>query len=200
MLVLEDDPYQLVRLDDEPPPKTLQSMDEEGRVIRLDSFSKIFAPGLRVGYASGSPEIIKHFVLFKQCSNLHTSSLTQNVLAAYLDEATPEGFQAQIMEKCRLYRANRDAMVAAAREYLPAEVRFNIPGEGLFIWFELPETCDAAAMVEKYSRDMKVLMVPGSAFSAQGGCRSCRRASFSMVGEEEIQEGMKRFGEMISRA
>ncbi len=200
MLVLEDDPYQLVRLDDEPPPKTLQSMDEEGRVIRLDSFSKIFAPGLRVGYASGSPEIIKHFVLFKQCSNLHTSSLTQNVLAAYLDEATPEGFQAQIMEKCRLYRANRDAMVAAAREYLPAEVRFNIPGEGLFIWFELPETCDAAAMVEKYSRDMKVLMVPGSAFSAQGGCRSCMRASFSMVGEEEIQEGMKRFGEMISRA
>jgi DNA-binding transcriptional MocR family regulator len=200
LLVLEDDPYQLLRLDDTPPPKTLQSLDKEGRVIRLDSFSKIFAPGLRVGYVSGAPEVIRHFVLFKQCSNLHTGSLAQNILAAYLEAATPAGFLAQIKEHCRLYRTHRDAMVAAAREFLPAEVRFNIPGEGFFIWFELPESYDAARLVEQYSRDLKVLMVPGSAFSTQRGCRHCMRASFSMVGPEQIRSGMERFGEMLRRA
>ena len=200
LLVLEDDPYQLLRLDDAPAPKTLQSLDQEGRVIRLDSFSKIFAPGLRVGYASGAPEMIRHFVLFKQCSNLHTGSLAQNVLAAYLDSATPEGFQAQIKEKCGLYRTHRDAMVSAAREFLPADVRFNIPGEGLFIWFELPEAYDAAQIVAQYSEELKVLMVPGSAFSTQGGCRNCMRASFSMVDPEKIRVGMERFGEMLRRS
>ncbi len=197
LLVLEDDPYQLLRLDEKPAPPTLQSLDGDGRVIRLDSFSKIFAPGLRVGYASGDPEIIRHFVLFKQCANLHTGSLAQRVLSAYLDAATPEGFLAQIREKCGLYRTQRDAMVAAAREALPPGVRFNVPGEGLFIWFELPEACDAGRMVEQHSRDMKVLMVPGPAFSTQGGCRNCMRASFSMVDAEQIREGMARFGQMI---
>jgi 2-aminoadipate transaminase len=70
VLVLEDDPYQLVKLGDLPVLPSLQSMDTEGRVVRLDSFSKIFAPGLRIGYASGPPEIIRQFVLFKQSSNL----------------------------------------------------------------------------------------------------------------------------------
>ncbi len=197
LLVLEDDPYQLLRLDEAPAPPTLQSLDTDGRVIRLDSFSKIFAPGLRVGYASGDPRIIRQFVLFKQCANLHTGSLAQRVLAAYLDAATPEGFLAQIREKCRLYRTQRDAMVAAAREFLPDDVRFNIPGEGLFIWFELPERYDAARLVEQHSRDLKVLMVPGPAFSTQGGCRNCMRASFSMVDTQQIREGMARFGQML---
>ena len=200
LLVLEDDPYQLVRLDDAPPPETLQSLDRDGRVIRLDSFSKIFAPGLRVGYASGDPQIMHHFLLYKQSANLHTSSLTQHILAAYLEDTTPAGFRAAIKENCRLYRENRDEMVAAARELLPAAVRFNVPQEGLFIWFELPQSCDAASMVAEHSRALKILLVPGSAFSSSGGCHHCMRASFSMVDRTDIRDGMQRFAEMIRRA
>jgi DNA-binding transcriptional MocR family regulator len=199
LLILEDDPYQLVRMEEGPAPPTLQSLDRQGRVIRLDSFSKIFAPGLRIGYASGAPEIVNQFVLFKQGANLHTSSLTQHILSAYLAAATPEGFMAEIKAKCVLYRENRDAMVDAARELLPEGTRFNVPGEGLFIWFTLPKYCNAQRMVEEYSRDLKVVLVPGPAFSTSGGCANCMRASFSMVDKQMIRTGMERFAEMIER-
>jgi len=197
LLVLEDDPYQLVRLDGSDPPPTIQSMDDEGRVVRLDSFSKVFAPGLRIGYASGPPDIIRQFVLFKQSSNLHTSMFIQSVLQKYMSAAGHDGFRDHIRENCRLYRENRDAMIEAAREFLPPEVTYNVPNEGMFVWFVLPDACDARRMIEEQCEALKVLLVPGSAFSTQGGLANSMRASFSMVPPEDIREGMRRFGEMI---
>ncbi len=199
ILIVEDDPYQLVRLDDSSPGRTLQAMDHEGRVIRLDSFSKVLSPGLRLGYASGDPVIMRHFLLFKQSANLHTSSLTQQMLAAHIEASEPEGFMSQIRESCRLYRSNRNSMVHAANELLPGSVEFDIPSEGLFIWFRLPSFCNAANMIKRYSRDLKVILVPGPAFSSTGGCTSCMRASYSMVRDDEIREGINRFAEMIRR-
>lgn len=199
LLILEDDPYQLVRLEDSPPKKTLQSMDEEGRVIRLDSFSKIFAPGLRVGYASGDPKVIHQCVLFKQSANLHTGTLAQNILAAFLEAARPDGFMARIKENCALYRRNRDDMIRAAQDLLPKEVRFDRPEDGMFLWFRLPPYCRSDRMIKEYAEELKVVLVPGPAFSAQGNCMSCMRASFSMVSREEIRQGMERFAEMIRR-
>jgi 2-aminoadipate transaminase len=198
LLILEDDPYQLIELDQKPNLPTLQSLDVEGRVVRLDSFSKIFAPGLRLGYASGPPEIIRQFVLFKQSANLHTSSFIQVVLSRYLQKAGFEGFSALISKNCELYRDNRDAMVAAAKKYLPAEVKYNIPGSGMFIWFELPQQCNARRMIEQQSEELKVLLVPGNAFSSQNGLRNYMRASYSMVTPEQIAEGIKRFSQMIN--
>ncbi len=197
LLVLEDDPYQLVRLDGSAPPPTIQSMDEEGRVIRLDSFSKVFAPGLRIGYASGPAEVVRQFVLFKQSSNLHTSMFIQAVLEKYMSAAGHDGFREHIQENCRLYRGNRDAMVEAAREFLPSEVSYNVPNEGMFVWFVLPEGCDARRMIDEQCEELKVLLVPGSAFSTQGGLTNSMRASFSMVSPQDVREGMKRFAEMI---
>jgi DNA-binding transcriptional MocR family regulator len=199
LLVLEDDPYQLVRLDDSPPPATLQSMDGDGRVVRLDSFSKIFAPGLRIGYASGPADVIRQFVLFKQSSNLHTSAFIQALLHGYMATAGHEAFRGHIRKNCDFYRGNRDAMVDAAREFLPEEVRFNVPGEGMFIWFVLPECCDAQRMIVSDCEELKVLLVPGGAFSTRGELSNCMRASYSMVTPEKIREGMRRFGEMVER-
>lgn len=199
LLILEDDPYQLLLIEDQPPLPTLQSMDTEHRVIRLDSFSKIFAPGLRIGYASGPSAIIQKFNLYKQGSNLHTSSMVQSILAGYMEQHPPEVFRELIRANCRLYRRNRDAMVSAAREFLPQDVRFNIPREGMFLWFELPLNCDAERMMETDGREIGVLLVPGSAFSTTGGLKNCMRASYSMMTSEQIREGMKRFGLMIER-
>lgn len=198
LLVLEDDPYQLVRLDGSETPPTLQSLAPH-RVIRLDSFSKIFTPGLRVGYASGPAEVIRQFVLFKQSCNLHTSALAQALLDKFMRSAGYEGFRAEIRKNCELYRANRDAMVAAARDCLPEGVRFNVPSEGMFIWFELPARCDAKRMIEADTRQELVIAVPGGAFSTVGGCRNCLRASFSMVSPDQIREGMRRLGRMVAR-
>ena len=197
LIILEDDPYQLIELDNRAKLPTLQSLDTQSRVVRLDSFSKIFAPGLRIGYASGSPAIIHQFVLFKQSANLHTSSFIQVVLSRYIQKAGVDGFSKSIKKNCELYRKNRDAMVAAVKNFLPAEVKYNIPGSGMFIWFELPQQCIAKRMIEKQSDKLKVLLVPGIAFSSQAGLQNYMRASFSMVTPAEIEEGIKRFAKMI---
>lgn len=199
LLVVEDDPYQLVRLEKGPAAASLQSLDKEGRVLRLDSFSKIFAPGLRIGYATGPAELIHFFELYKQTTNLHTSSMIQSLLAQYLQAHGPDGFRAQIDRSCEVYRRNRDAMVAGARRYLPQDVRFEVPSEGMFLWFQLPEGYDTERMVENDGLELGVLLVPGPAFSSCGGLTNCMRASFSMVEPDAIEEGMRRFGEMIRR-
>lgn len=199
LLVLEDDPYQLVQLEDRPTLPTLQSLDSDGRVVRLDSFSKIFAPGLRIGYVSGPRELVQLVGLYKQGSNLHTSSMAQALLAGFLGSHSIAEFRELIRKSCALYRRNRDAMVEAARRHLPPNVRFNVPREGMFLWFELPEGVDSSRMVETDGTELGVLLVPGSAFSTRGGLRHCMRASFSMVAPEAIEEGIRRFATMLER-
>ncbi len=195
-LILEDDPYQLVRLEPGSRPPSIQSMAPE-RVVRLDSFSKILCPGLRIGYASGPSWFMRAMVLHKQASSLQTGNLVQAILAKYLATAGPEGLMARIESNLELYRANLDALVESAARYLPDDVTFQVPDSGLFVWFELPPGFDGERMIDQDCAHLKVLMVPGSAFSVRGRCKNAMRASFAMVPTEDIVEGMKRFGEMI---
>jgi DNA-binding transcriptional MocR family regulator len=199
LLILEDDPYQLVQLEDHDPPPTLQSMDREERVVRLDSFSKIFAPGLRLGYASGPTPVIGYFQLYKQGTNLHTSAMDQALLAGFLTNHTYEEFRALIRENCGIYRKNRDAVLAAAHKYLPSDIRYNIPLAGMFVWFEMPEGFNADRMVETDGMELGILLVPGSSFSTTGGLKNYMRASFSMINPEQVEESMIRFAKMIER-
>jgi 2-aminoadipate transaminase len=197
LIIVEDDPYQLINYTDETI-VSLQELDTEGRVIRLDSFSKIFVPGFRIGYVSGAKDIVRYFELYKQSSNLHTSSFNQRVIASYLKEAGSESLLNHIKGSCALYKKNRDAMVDAAMEFLPESVNFNIPQSGLFIWFSLGEEVNCEAMHRRFTESHKVLLVPGSAFSTKGGCVNCMRASFSTVKQEDIRVGIERFAEMIT--
>ena len=199
LLILEDDPYQLLRLDDHECVPTLQFLDGGVRVVRLDSFSKIFAPGLRLGYASGPAEIIGYFQLYKQGANLHTSAMDQSILAGFLAGHTYEEFRALIRENCGVYRRNRDAVLAAARKHLPADIRYTVPAEGMFLWFEMPAGFDAGRMMVADGMDLGVLLIPGESFSTTGGLKNYMRASFSMIEPEQVEEGMIRFAQMIGR-
>jgi DNA-binding transcriptional MocR family regulator len=199
LLILEDDPYQLIQLEEGDPLPTLQSLDPEERVVRLDSFSKIFAPGLRLGYASGAADIIRSFQLYKQGSNLHTSAMDQTLLAGFLASHSHEEFRALIRENCKLYRRNRDAVLAAAKRRLPADIRYNVPQAGMFLWFEMPEGFDADRMMERDCLDLGIILLPGSAFSTTGGLKNYMRASFSMISPEQADESMLRFARMIER-
>ena len=199
LLILEDDPYQLVQLEDRNPLPTIQSLDMEERVLRLDSFSKIFAPGLRLGYASGQADIIRYFQLYKQGSNLHTSAMDQALLAGFLASHSHEEFRALVRENCKIYRRNRDAVLAAAKRVLPPDIRYNIPQAGMFLWFELPERFDTDRMMELDGVELGIILLPGSAFSTTGGLKNHMRASFSMILPEQAEEGMMRFFRMIER-
>ena len=121
----------------------------------------------------------------------------QEILLKYLQSYGHQNFREHIKRNCQLYRNNRDAMIAAAKKHLPLEVKYNIPQEGMFIWFELPEKCNTKNMINKYCEELKVILVPGEAFSTQNGCKNCMRASFSLVTPQQIEEGVKRFAEMI---
>lgn len=199
ILILEDDPYQLLQLDNRPLLPSLQALDKDNLVVRLDSFSKIFAPGLRLAYVSGSPEIIQAFQLYKQGTNLHTSTLTQMLLNAFFKTHGPDEFHEIIRANCLLYKQNRDMFIQAAQKYLPPSVKFNVPQAGMFIWFTLPPEWDCAQLIERHAKDLGFLMIPGPSFSTRGGLRNCLRASFSMVTPEDIDEGMKRFAKLLSR-
>ena len=199
LLILEDDPYQLIQLEDRGPIPTLQSMDREDRVVRLDSFSKIFAPGLRLGYASGPAEIIAYFQLYKQGLNIHTSAMDQALLAGLFANHSYVEFRTLIQENCKIYKRNRDAVIEAARKHLPADVRFNTPAAGMFLWFEMPESFDAGRMLETDGMELGVILIPGSSFSIADGLKNYMRASFSMITQEQAEEGMLRFAAMIER-
>ncbi len=199
ILILEDDPYQLLQFDDRPPLPSLQALDRENLVVRLDSFSKIFAPGLRLGYVSGPKEIMQYIQLYKQGANLHTSGMSQMLLAGFMKTHNPEEFRAIIRENCLFYQQNRDVFIQAARKYLPPSVSFTVPSAGLFVWFSLPARFDCAKMVEEYGKELGILLVPGPAFSTRDGLRNCLRASFSMVTPEDIEEGMVRFAKMLAK-
>ncbi len=129
---------------------------------------------------------------------MHTSSFIQELVNQYLLNVGFDQFMENIRQNCQLYRKNRDSMVTAVQQLLPKNVSYEIPGEGMFIWFQLPEVCNTKRMVDSYAEKLGVLLVPGEAFSISGGCQNCMRASFSMVSTEQIQAGIQRFGKMIN--
>ena len=196
--IIEDDPYELVRLHDDPPLPCLYSL-APSHVLRLDSLSKILCPGLRLGCVSGPPQLIRAMILHKQASNLHTSSFAQAILIGYLRADGPEGLLARVTRNIELYRANRDALVEAAQRILPDDVTLDIPDAGLFLWINLPEGFDGKRMVAEDCADLKVLLVPGEAFSTCGGLRNALRASFSLLDPQTMEEGVRRLAEMIRR-
>ena len=139
VVVVEDDPYGEIRYDIEKLP-SLKSMDTQGKVVFLGSFSKIFMPGLRLGWTIANPEIIDQFVKFKQAVDLGTSTSGQRQAAYYCQMFDMD---AHIKEINALYAKRRDLMCESMKKYFPAECKFTYPQGGLFTWVTLPEGMDA---------------------------------------------------------
>jgi DNA-binding transcriptional MocR family regulator len=125
--------------------------------------------------------------------------MDQALLASFLASHSHEEFRALIRENCKIYRRNRDAVLAAANRRLPADIRYNVPSVGMFLWFEMPERFDADRMMEMDGLDLGIILLPGSAFSTTGGLKNHMRASFSMISPEQVEESMMRFARMIER-
>lgn len=191
VLIVEDDPYGRVRFEGESLP-SLRSMDEN--VIYLGTFSKIFAPGIRLGYVVAPQPILEKLNLAKQAANLCSSSFTQRLTEEVLKKGTIGKY---VSRTAKIYRERRDVMLDSLDEHFPSEARFNIPQGGLFLWVELPDFIDTKALLAESLREAKVTFVPGYAFYAKGTPQNAMRLNFSYADNEGIREGMKRLGKVI---
>jgi 2-aminoadipate transaminase len=193
LLVVEDNPYGLLRFGGEPLPPLYQ-LDGGDFVIYIGTFSKILSPGIRLGWAVAPPPVMEKIVLGKQASDLCTSTLTQYFVREYFSEGRWREYIESLVE---IYRGRRDTMVAALREHFPAEAAWTEPEGGLFIWATLPEYIDTSDLLAKALRE-DVAFVPGqAAYVDESRGRSSMRLNFSGVGGEEIREGVRRIGKAI---
>ena len=199
--LVEDDPYGDLRYDGEPLP-TLLAIDgstradaRPGNVLHLGSFSKVLAPGLRVGWVIGPAEMVARLAQAKQSMDLHTSSFTQ-LLAL---EALTSGFLDGHLVRLRTaYAARRNAMLTAIAAAFPDDVRWTRPEGGLYVWVTLPEEIDAADVLRD-ALAANVAFVPGATFFADGGGAHTLRLNFTHASPDQIGEGISRLGRILHR-
>ncbi|HJZ47753.1 MAG TPA: PLP-dependent aminotransferase family protein, partial [Roseiflexaceae bacterium] len=196
--IVEDDPYGELYYEGTRPP-ILAAMDAEQygelrHVVYLSTFSKLLAPGLRVGWVAAPKELFGKLVHVKQGLDLHTGSLSQAV--AY--EACRDGLLERHVPKIRMsYHARRDAMIASFERFMPRGVTWTRPMGGMFIWLTLPAHVDATTLLQA-SLEQKVAFVPGGAFYANGGGSNTMRLNFSHSTPERIAEGVSRLARSIA--
>jgi len=201
--IIEDDPYGQLRYEGQHLPSVVvldsQYRDDcthsyRGNVIYLSTFSKLLAPGLRLGWVIAPQEVIRKLVVAKQAADLHTSTFTQMV--AY--EVSRGGFIDRHVPLIReVYGHRRDVMLAAMDRYFPPEVDWTQPKGGLFLWGILPKYLDAADVLEA-AVEKKVAFVPGEPFHPTGGGKNTMRINFSNATPEKIEEGIFRLGKVLA--
>jgi 2-aminoadipate transaminase len=194
VLVVEDTPYRALRYEGTSLP-TLKSLDTEGRVLHLGSFSKILAPGLRLGWAVASPEILERLALLKLAADTQNSTLN---MAATSDYLSCYDIDAHIARAVPVYRHKRDLMLATMSEELPDDVRFTEADGGLFVWLTFPPDFDATAfMADTLLPQSKVAYVPGATFFPVKQEPNHARLSFSGVPDDRIVRGVTELGRLL---
>ncbi|OGS66696.1 MAG: hypothetical protein A3J79_01505 [Elusimicrobia bacterium RIFOXYB2_FULL_62_6] len=196
--VIEDSPYRQIRFEGKAP-KMIFRLDQETRktdnIISLFTFSKTFAPGLRVGVIVAHENIIKKMVILKQSLDLCTSSLNQLIAAEFLRTGA---FDKHVKLVNKTYKVKKDAMLAALEKYMPDGVTWTRPEGGLFLWVKLPESLSADDMFQDALKE-NVAYVIGSAFHCDGSGKNTMRLNFSYPTVPEIDEGIKRLAAAVKK-
>ena len=190
ILILEDNPYGELTFDGTKMP-TIKSMDTEGIVLYSGSFSKILAPGLRLGFLCAPRAIIQKIVVAKQVSDVHTPVLTQLLATEYMKRYD---LDALIASMRTTYAHRCSVMLSAMDEFFPSDITYTRPGGGLFIWCDLGHGLDTLALSKK-AIEQKVVYVPGNTFivDMDQPC-SALRLNYSTMTDDRITEGIRRLG------
>jgi len=188
--VVEDDPYGRLRFDGGHM-KPLRSLDDD--VIYLGTFSKIFAPGLRLGWITAPKPILAKVLLVKQAADLCGSNFAQVTAERYF---LGTKWRKTLQNLTATYAERRDAMIAALDEHFPPEARWVKPDGGFFVWVELPPYVDCASMLAE-AVEHGVTFVPGDGCFPDGRGRNCMRLAFCYAQPEAIEEGIRRLAEVI---
>jgi len=190
--VVEDDAYGELRFEGLPLPP-IKSLDTKGLVIYLGTFSKILSPGMRIGWLTAGSPLYEKYVILKQATDLHTSTLCQMQVAAYLRMFDID----RNLDRMRaVYRERRDAMIRSLEREMPKGVRFSRPSGGLFLWVELPPHLDARELLRR-SLELDVAFVPGGSFFPKGNKENTLRLSYSNTPVARIEEGIHRLATAV---
>ena len=162
----------------------------------LGTFSKIFTPGLRLGWVAAEHSLLEKFVQIKQSADLHTSNFDQGVVDAYIDNYD---LDAHVKEIVALYKHRRDVILKAMEENFPAGCEWTHPEGGLFLWLTVPEGVSALKVFNKCI-EAKVAGVIGDAFYPNGKTDRSMRINFSNMPDERIVEGINRMAKAIREA
>ncbi|KKI90355.1 aminotransferase [Bacillus sp. SA1-12] len=194
VLIVEDNPYGTVRFAGEELPP-VKHFDTESRVIYISTFSKIFSPGLRLGWICADKSFIHKYVAFKQTADLHTDSFAQRMAAKYMEIYDIEEHIKKIKA---VYKERCTTMLTCIEEFFPKNLSYSKPEGGLFIWVELSEGVDSTHIFNECLKN-NVACVPGAPFFPNGTQKSTFRLNYSNMSNEKIIEGMKRMGEVLHR-
>jgi 2-aminoadipate transaminase len=192
--IVEDNPYGDLWFDAPPPPPISAICGEQS--VYLGSFSKVLAPGLRLGYVLAPAALYPKLLQAKQAADLHTPGFNQRVV----HEVIKDGFLREHVPTIRTrYKTQRDAMRSALEQHLPAGCRWTVPVGGMFFWVELPAALDATALLPK-AVEAGMAYVPGAPFFSGGGHANTLRLSFVTVAPAQIETGIAMLGQVLDEA
>lgn len=211
--IIEDDPYGFLQYGDwrleigdqeisnhQSPVTNLPPLRalNDSHVFYVGSFSKILAPGLRLGWMVAPEALIPKLTVVKEAADLESSGLTQRAVAAYLDAGHLPG---HIKELQKEYGRRRNAMLSALEQYFPASAQWTEPQGGMFVWVELAEGVDTRVLLDTAVTQQQVAFIPGFAFAVPGrDAHNCLRLNFSTCTPDLITEGIKRLAAVINHS
>jgi len=187
-ILVEDDPYGELRFAGEHLPSMRSYLHDN--VILLGSFSKIIAPGLRLGWICATKDVTERMIIAKQASDLHSNYLSQRIVFRYLADHDIDEHILRIRE---VYKNQRDLMISSIERYFPEEVEFTRPEGGMFLWGI------SALRLFDLAGGEDVAFVPGSAFYVDEGGKNTLRLNFSNSNGDEIEEGIERLARVIKK-
>jgi 2-aminoadipate transaminase len=192
--ILEDDPYGELRYRGETI-APIKSLDEEGLVTYISTFSKTITPGLRIAWLVAEPKIYAKLSIAKQATDLHTNTVSQFAVYRYLTEHNADE---HIIKLCDVYGERCRVMLDSLAKYFPADVRWTKPEGGMFLWVELPPHLNTAKMLPE-AINAKVAFVPGAPFFANERPQNFMRLNFSNQTPERIEIGIQKLAEVIAK-
>ncbi|MDO5125470.1 MAG: PLP-dependent aminotransferase family protein [Ruminococcus sp.] len=192
-VILEDNPYGDLRFTGENI-RSIKSMDNDGVVMYSGTFSKVLAPGIRVGYVSGPKEIISKIIVCKQVSDVHTNIWAQVLASKFLEQCAMDKHLVSLRE---IYKKKCNLMLEQIEKNFSSKIRYTKPEGGLFIWCTLPDDCDMMQFCSRAVQEFKVALVPGSAFMINESDKTTSfRLNFSTPTDEQIIKGCELVGKL----
>ncbi len=193
IFILEDNPYGDIRFAGEDI-QSIKSMDTDGRVIYSGTFSKVLAPGIRVGYCSAPKEIVSKIIVCKQVSDVHTNIWAQVLAERFLTTCDMEKHLVKIR---KIYKHKCELMLSEIEKNFSGKIRCTKPEGGLFIWCTLPDDCDMMGFCKRAVAEFKVAVVPGTAFTINETDKTTSfRLNFSTPTDEQIIKGCELIGKL----